>query len=371
MNRIARTPHLPLRKIDPRIPAGFERIVDRALAKKPEERYQRAAEMAADLRRVGAVPARAPEGHAQAASSSMATRSHPAARPIEEDKARMQLVKDLDKFAERFDREEQARLRAEQQAQLRKEEEMRRWSEEQARKREAFERSLGPTPVAELTSTGTMRRAALDMLRKQASVLPPKADPNVERDKRIAELDAAMSGAYQYLVELVRELNELHPTSEQPYEFIYLGKLPSVRLSDAFVDRRKRHLHGREVHDHMFMRFRITPTAPARAKLLGEDIPRCDQYLKAMKIAFSQRVEAKNDFGKVTRSEFTVSGSLPCEIVLRADYDAHVAHVELTNVRRLGRVQYRLATAAFSDVIDDLARYLLGVDDDFERLARR
>ncbi|HEX6267101.1 MAG TPA: protein kinase, partial [Burkholderiales bacterium] len=231
MNRIARSPHLPLRKIDPRIPAGFERIVDRALAKKPEERYQRAAEMAADLRRVGAVPARAPEGHAQAASSSMATRSHPAARPIEEDKARMQLVKDLDKFAERFDREEQARLRAEQQAQLRKEEEMRRWSEEQARKREAFERSLGPTPVAELTSTGTMRRAALDMLRKQAPVLPPKADPNVERDKRIAELDAAMSGAYQYLVELVRELNEIHPTSEQPYEFIYLGKLPSVRLS--------------------------------------------------------------------------------------------------------------------------------------------
>jgi len=40
-------------------------------------------------------------------------------------------------------------------------------------------------------------------------------------------------------------------------------------------------------------------------------------------------------------------------------------------VRRLGRVQYRLATAVFNDVVDDLARYLLGVDDDFERLARR
>jgi hypothetical protein len=367
MNRIAAIPHPPLRQIDPRIPAGFERIVDRALAKKPEQRYQRAAEMAFDLRRMGAAPARAPEE----TEAAVATRSHPAARPIAEDKARTQLLKDLDKFVERFDREEEARLRAEQQAQLRKEDEMRRWAEEQTRKREAFERSLGPTPVAELTNTGTMRRAALDMLRKQASVLPPKIDPNAERDRRIAELDNAMAGAFQYLVELVRELNEIRPTSEQPYEFIYLGKLPSVRLSEAFVDRRKRHLHGREVHDHTFMRFRITPGAPAKVKLLGEDIPRCEQYLKAMKIAHAQRVEAKSDFGKVSRAEFTVTGSLPCEIVLRPDYDAQLVNVELTNVRRLGRVQYRLATAVFNDVVDDLARYLLGVDDDFERLARR
>jgi hypothetical protein len=248
---------------------------------------------------------------------------------------------------------------------------MRLWAEEQARKREAFERSLGPTPVAELTNTGTMRRAALDMLRKQAAVAAPKPDPAAERDRRIAELDGAMAGAYQYLAELVRELNEVHPTSEQPYEFIYLGKLPSVRLSEAFADRRKRQLHGREAHDHIYMRFRITPTSPAKVKLLGEDIARCDQYLKTMKIDFSQRVEAKNDFGKVTRSEFTVSGSLPCEIVVRADYDAGVAQVELTNVRRLGRVQYRLTTPVFNDVVDDLARYMLGVDDDFERLARR
>jgi serine/threonine-protein kinase len=361
MNRIAGAPHPRLRQVDPRIPEALERIVDRALAKRPEERYQRAGEMAADLRRLGSAAA-APVSAAAAAP----------ARPVrEDDKLRKQLLEDLDKFVERFDRDEQARLKAEEQAQLHKEEEMRRWAEEQARKREAFERSLGPTHVSELTSTGTMRRAALDMLRKQASVLPPKPDPGVERDQRIAELDQAMAGAYQYLAELVRELNEVQPTSEQPYEFIYLGRLPAVRLSEAFVDRRKRYLHAREVHDHVSMRFRITPGTPAKVRLLGDDIPRCEQYLKAMKIAFSQRTEAKNDFGKVTRAEFTVGGSLPCEVVLRADYDAQLAQVELTNVRRLGRLQYRLTTALFNDAIDDLARYMLGVDDEFERVARR
>jgi len=368
MNRIAATPHLPLRRVDPQIPPGLERIVDRALAKKPEERFQRAGDMAAELRRLGMVPARAAEDDA---SQAPARRAHPAARPIEEDKVRTQLLADLDRFAERFDRYEQARVKAEQQAQLRKEDEMRRWSEEQARKREAFERSLGPTSVAELTSTGTMRRATLDALKKQSAAQPPKDEAQAARTKSVAALDATMRNAFHYLAELARELNHLTPRAEQPYEFIYLGKLPAVSLAEAFVDNRLRHVQGKEVCEHIFMRFRIKPATPAKVKLLGDDIGRCEEYLKAMKIAFSQRAEAKNDFGKVTRSEFTVSGALPCEITLRADYDSQHVHVELTNVRRLGRVQQRFTPEEFHDAVDDLARYLLGVDDAFQRLGRR
>ncbi len=366
MNRIAAVPHPPLRKVDPKIPPELARIVDRALAKKPDERYQRAGEMAAELRRIGAAPAKARADH----SNTLKARPHPAARPIEQDKVRSQLLKDLDKFVERFDREEQARIKAEEQAQLRKEEEMRRWAEEQARKREAFERSL-EAPVATLENTGTMRRATLDMLKKQSAAQPQKDDAALERARRLAVLDATMRNAFHYLVELARELNSLTPTTEKPYEFIYLGKLPAVSLAEAMVDHRLRHVLGKEVYEHLFLRFRIQPATPAKAMLLGEDIARCEQYLKALKIQFAQRADAKNDFGKVTRCEFTVSGSLPCEIAVRADFEAHAVNVELTNVRRLGRVQRRFTPEQFHDAVDDLARYLLGVDDAFERLGRK
>ena len=352
LNRIVAAPHPPLRSLDRQIPAAFERIVDRALAKNPEDRYQRAADLAADLRRI--------------ARGASLTNS---ATPVQEDRARTQLLEDLDRFAERFDREEQARIEAEEQAQRRKEEEMRRWGQEQARERDAFERSLGPTPAAALTNTGAMHRAALDMLRRQAP--PAAADPNDERDRRITELSNAMSGAFQYFAELVRELNAVRPTSGQPYEFIYLGKLPSVRLSDAAVESRKGYAHGREVPDQIAMRFRITPSAPARVILQGEDISRCAQYLASMKIPFAQRHEPKRGFRKPPRAELTVTASLPCEVVVRPDYDAHAVGVELINVRRLGRVHYRLACAAFSTVVDEVARYMLGVDDDFERRPRR
>ncbi len=43
MHRISVEAHPPLRKVDPAIPAGIERIVNRALAKKPQDRYLRAA----------------------------------------------------------------------------------------------------------------------------------------------------------------------------------------------------------------------------------------------------------------------------------------------------------------------------------------
>jgi serine/threonine protein kinase len=39
-----------VRELDPRIPPGVERIVDKALAKNPSKRYQRASEVAEDIR---------------------------------------------------------------------------------------------------------------------------------------------------------------------------------------------------------------------------------------------------------------------------------------------------------------------------------
>ena len=56
-------PHPPLTQLDPSIPAAFEAIAGKALAKKPEDRYQRGGEMASDLRKIrglerpGMVPA--------------------------------------------------------------------------------------------------------------------------------------------------------------------------------------------------------------------------------------------------------------------------------------------------------------------------
>ena len=371
MNRIAGTPHARLRSIDPGIPAAFEHIIDRALAKNPDQRYQRAGEMAKDLRDFRNLQPARPTGSRSATTEEIddtVPLDDPRANQVPVDVVRTQLISDIDKFVADYDREEQERIRQADEAQRKKEEEMRRWGEEQARKRDELERTqnLAASP----SDTGSITRGrALDFVRKQADK-PQRESPSLARNKAMGELDGAMRSALQYLAELVKELNRVHPVGERPYEFIYLGKLPKVSLSEAFVDSRPRTVEGNSVTDHVFMRFRITPSQPARANVLGDDIVSCEQYLRQMKVSFTQRVLAKNDFGKVMRAEVTVTGSLPCEINLRADYDTGKVTIELNNVRRLGRVVYQLPQKAFTDAIDDLARYVLGADDDFETVAR-
>ena len=48
---IVNNPHRPVRQLDPNIPEAVARIIDRALQKDPDKRYQRAKEMADDLRK--------------------------------------------------------------------------------------------------------------------------------------------------------------------------------------------------------------------------------------------------------------------------------------------------------------------------------
>jgi len=103
--------------------------------------------------------------------------------------------------------------------------------------------------------------------------------------------------------------------------------------------------------------------------LVGDDIERCEQYLKLLKVAYTQRVLPKES-RKAVRAEISVTGSLPCEIEMKADHAANKIAVELTNVRRLGRVAYQLGPRAFSEAVGHLGHYLLGGDDDFEAVAR-
>jgi len=150
INRIASEPHTPVRQLDPSIPADFEAILSKGLAKKPEDRYQRAGEMARDLRKIrGLEPPGA--GHAQPdyEKTMVLARGQQTARPQDGKTVVVQgaaqaasmppaaaggnaagvVVRDLEAFSRSFEVEEQERLRAEEAARSKKEEELRRWSE--------------------------------------------------------------------------------------------------------------------------------------------------------------------------------------------------------------------------------------------------
>jgi hypothetical protein len=355
MQRIAGEPHPPLRQNDPQVPLGFERIMDRALAKRPQDRYQSAREFASDLRNYQSLG-----GGAEFADTVPQATLRPAAVVAEEKKVRNQLIDDLDQFAKNFEAQEEQRLRAEQEARAKKEQAVRQWGAAEEQKRAAFERTApGTDPL-----TTTRRMAAVEIMRQQAAYKKQQTSTKAEA---AAALDAAMRAALKYLTEFGREMNAHEPQAGAPYEFIYVGKLPLVSLAQASVGNRMLKLaEGQELCAQIQFRYCVRPAEPPKFMLLGEDVGRCEQYLKSLRVEFQQRAPGG---ARERPVQFMVNGPLPCEVNIRADFEAATVTVELVNVRRFGRVTVRLATDRFKDAIDDLARYVLGVDDDFEKLA--
>jgi len=272
-------------------------------------------------------------------------------------------MSEMDRFTKNFELEEQARVRAEQDAQVRRAAELQRWGAAEEKKREQFQRDR------DADSSQSMKQGALEALRRQAGA--PKEDKGAARQKAVNALDEGMRKAFKYFEQLVREINQSNPISQRPYEFNFVGRIPALELSDARVQQRDLHVEGRNVFESVQLKFRVTPENPAKASVSGEDILRCKQYFETLGAEFKAAAEERNKLGKITKAQFIVSGSLPCEINLRADYvSASAVVVEILNVRRVGRIQARIPAALLGDVVDDLARYAIGVDDDFEKILK-
>jgi len=219
------------------------------------------------------------------------------------------------------------------------------------------------------TTSGLRRLSALEALRKQAEGKAKQEDPAIVRAKAIAALDKEMREVSQYMGQIGGEISNVKPQTGLPYEVLFLGKMP-VALANAWVDSRPRRVDGQECCERIYIRYQVNPEPPVKVTLLAGDIAQLEQILKSLGAEYQMTVEQKNDFGQARKATFLVKGKLLAEIEILADYANLAVNVELTTVRRHGKRRHRIQAENFKEVGDDLARYILGVDDDFERFLK-
>ncbi|OGA24303.1 MAG: hypothetical protein A3H34_05145 [Betaproteobacteria bacterium RIFCSPLOWO2_02_FULL_67_19] len=351
MNRIVAEPHAPVTQLDPSLPPAFDRILARALAKSPADRYQRAGEMARDLRGYRDAPVR-----------------ETAPAPGLQQQKTASLLADLDMFSATFEVQQSERVRAEEVARSTKEAEAQRWIELQAREREQFEREREQAFTG--TQGGTRPSAAILLARQQAAKRAVDTGPGLDVDAA-TKVSARLRAAFQYLSELSTALNEAHPVSDRPYSVIYVGKIQNAILADGFTDYRSRIVAGTEVFDFVVFKYKVRCPKPATVEVVGAELPYVREKLESMRIQFAAN-ETRNDIGNVVRATLAMSGPFPCEAILRGDYERGGVRLELENVRQLGAFKIRLALEEFSDdVLDEFGTYVLGASDSFERFLKR
>jgi hypothetical protein len=356
MRRITAEPHRNVSELDSTLPKEFDGILARALAKRPEDRYRRAGEMAEALRRLHGVPS-SRERFAQA-DENVATRT------ASIDQTSELLLAEFDAFARGLEDRQQAELQAEIEARRRKKVELERWAEMQARQREEFERQRQRESVDSPLSATARRNIAIEMLRKQTADRRVEPRPAVG-SADIERLDRGLRAAFLYLAEFAQELNAASPTLGFRYRMIYMGELPLMKLTDAFADFRMRKIGDREFHDFVSLSCRLRPVREASVELSTLDFARFQQELDALQIESTRR-DVKNDFRHVARAVFTI-GAIPCHVRIRGDYNALGVTVDLLNVGNVGRSRRNFTLEALGeDLVDELAQYVLGLDRSYE-----
>jgi len=218
-------------------------------------------------------------------------------------------------------------------------------------------------------STSVRRVSALEALRKQSEGRVKQEDPAVVRARAIEALNKEMRSVASYIAQVGGEITQVKPEAGQPFDILFLGKVP-VMLADAWVDARPSKVDGLDCMTTINVRYKMNAMTPAKVSLLGDDIGRLEQLLRPLNCDYKMIVEQKNDFGQPRRATFVLNGKITCLLEIVADFNNLVVNIELVNVRKYGTRRHRVPADKFKDVGDDLARYMLGVDDDFERFMK-
>jgi len=378
LHRIAGEPHQPASELERSVPKVFDVILNRALAKKPGDRYQRVSEMAKDLRKVletlaagvvaseETIPAgRAPWRPDPTVLSRTTTITLPPRSPGAEPRSHEQLLADLDTFAKTYEQTEKERVQADDAARRAKAAELERWAAEQAKQRDEFDRQR------EIAATGSAASgrssAAIEMLRKRSTQKAVASKTKTDRADALTRLDERLRATFHYLSEFARELNTAHPESERPYALMYMSEASGAILSDGFTDYRTIEVEGKPRFGHVTFRFKISAPEPVAIQLQGPEIDRFRERLDGLgiKYKYSGRM---TDLSGVSKATFSVSGPFPCKATVRGDYEDLMFVVELENVRRYGMHRALLALDDFThDVLDEFGTYVLGADDAFEK----
>ena len=377
LHRIAGEPHAPASELERSVPKVFDVILNRALAKKPGDRYQRVSEMAKDLRKVietlaagvvaseETIPAgRAPWRPDPTVLSRTTTIAVPPRVPGSE-RTHEQLLADLDTFAKTYEQTERERVKAEDETRRAKQAELDRWAADQEKQRDEFERQQEiMAKGGEVSGRGS---AAIALLKKRSTQKGAVANPKTDRAEALTRLDERLRATFHYLSEFARELNTAHPESERAYGLMYGSEAASAILSDGFTDYRTIEVEGKPRFGYVTFRYKISSQEPISIPLQGPEIEHFRERLEGLGIKFKYSGRM-TDLAGVSKATFSVAGPFPCKATVRADYENLAFIIELENVRRYGMHRAQLGLDDFThDVLDEFGTYVLGADDAFEK----
>ena len=343
------------------VPAAFDTILSRALGKRPEERYQKASEFAADLRNYKQHVLVATDATVMAplsaAEKALLTRAVTVpdptplpTRPLAEDpemrKQMERLAADLETFSVNFD-EESRKL---------EEKAKKMWAEREQAEREEAELQEAENKTREATAKSEL----IGLLQEQAQSKQQQSAPAPAAEV-VQALNLKLRKAHIYLKNFVQQFNAAKPAFAGKISLPFVGELPPVTITEGSVDYLTTRIADKEVVDTMTLTYRMISGEKIRATL-GKDEAR---LLKTQ----LERAEIKCEEKAVTgllqaASKVTVTADCRvfARIKIRADYSAGIVDFLCQNMGMIGASRFRIAADRFDEsAVEEFGKRVLGL----------
>lgn len=209
----------------------------------------------------------------------------------------------------------------------------------------------------------------LDDLKRQAEQV--RTQENLQRsvkDDNLRVVDGAMARAFQYLMELFKQLTVLKPVNPVVYAIPGVGELANLQFTDSHVDYRKKKIGDRDCYERI--EFFLKWSRP-QSLVVERDMPPATKKVRDMlwsvNVKFAED-EVKGPQGTAAKTRFTIPAAMVTEAEIRADYDERRILVSGKNLLRLGRDDFAIPADELNDArLDDFAKLLIGQPSEFRR----
>ena len=396
MQRIVTVPHPALSESAPDVPAAFEAILTRALAKRPDGRYARAGEMASDLRNIrdgragsaaAAAAIAAPQADyertvltasanaaAPASTAARAPANPAAARPpaaleatVVNAPAAVSLLGDLDQLGAGLD-EIHRKIAEEETSTLT----ARRIGGASAKvwdgMADAIEAVPQPgAPAADKPSSAAASKSGVfGLLQQQAGghlKELARAQENAAQTA-VLELDAKLRAGYAFLTEFMRAANAASPIYAAKHTLPLMGELPPLYLTEGVVNTRSRRVTvgglPKDLAEEIIVSYNLVSAVPQRASYKTPELLQFKALLDEQEMKYKIK-ETRNTSGEVTHAGFEYDLRIICAMTLRPDVTGQAIDIVCRNIGPLGRRRYRVLTSMLGDgLYEELSKTMLG-----------
>jgi hypothetical protein len=361
MQRIVTVPAPRFSELGMDVPAAFDLILAQALAKRPDDRFQRAIEFANGLRNynrsagaavtVIATPVEDTLLVRRALDDTLADTQPPRDDAAEQEKM-ARLLDDLEVFSQNFEKEEERRRAEMAAARAAAEAAARAEAEEERQKQDA-------------AAASRAKSALIDILQRQAQAKAQQR-PGQPSPESVRALDSKLRKAFNYLVEFVRLLNDVSPAFNGKLTLIYVGSLPAATVGNALVNYRMKKVEDFEAIDHIALSYRMSSEQKVRISLNQAEARALKAQMDRSRIKYEER-EEKKDYGKVPRIAIAIEGNIPANATLRADYGAFAIRFECFNVGQIGIANYQIGADQLDEAtIEEFGKLILGFPSRFQ-----